>query len=705
MNNLIGKSVLRIDGVSKVTGQGKYACDLNIAGALHIKIVRATEAHAIILEIDTSMLKDRDSIFCYTGKDIPENSFGNIIKDQPVLATDKVRFYGEPVALVAAPTMEEAEYWAKQVVVSYQPLAIVEDAVEAKNCPNRVHEEKENLLQEFHFEKRSVEKGFLESDLILEDIFSVPMVDHLYMETEAGVSYWDGDILTVEAGTQNPFHDREEICRSFGLPLEKVRVKTPLVGGGFGGKDGHTVQLFLALVTIKTKKPAKLVFSREESITTSYKRHSAKMKTKLGLTKDGIINAFETEIYLDTGAYAALGPAVLGLAIEHSTGPYEIPNVKIDGYLVYTNKPPASAMRGFGAPQTLFAVETLLNRAAEVFGIDPIKIRLNNALEVGKEGSLGQIMEHSVGIKEALSILSKSDFWVNRLRSKEKFVGYGMAAGFLSCGLGAGIKDQAKVELGSYGDKYTLKVGCVDIGQGNYTSFAQLAASELGIDMNSIEFIAADTLNTHDCGTTAGSRTTFIVGNAILKAIEDFKLKKERGQVNPVGIGEAVFPESKINNLGVGLPHVMYTFITQAAKVRINPVTGEVKVLDIFAVTEAGKVLNPLNLSGQIEGGIAMSIGYCLMEQMQFSAGKPLENSLSNYLIPTSLDLCNIETTVVKSYEKSGPMGIKGAAEVSTVAMAPAITAAVAKISGYSANTLPLQRSAILEKLLQEVIN
>lgn len=704
MDSIIGRPVARIDARDKVTGQGLYSADLKIKDALWVKLVRSPIAHGVIKRIDASKLRDQEGVYCLTAGDLKENSFGNIIKDQPVLAQDRVRFVGEPVAVVAAPTKREAHYWAAQVAVEYDALPVVDDPRDAiKEDTVKVHP-KGNLLQRFDFEKRSTEQGFAESDLILKDEFLVPMVDHAYLETEAGVSYWEGDILTVIAGTQNPFHDRDEIARCFDISPDRIRVKAPLVGGGFGGKDGNTVQLYLALVTIKTGKPARLIFDRQESLLTTYKRHAARVFTKMGFKRDGKILAFETEVFFDTGAYAALGPAVLGLGVEHCTGPYEIPNVKINGYLVYSNKPPASAMRGFGAPQTLFAAETLINKAASILQIDPIDLRIINALASGKEGSLGQVMEHSVGIKEALQALKSSIFWTNKDSEEDPLVGYGMAAGWLSCGMGAGIKDDAKVEVTRVGEKYQVKVGCVDIGQGNYTGFAQLSAAELGVDMDKIELITADTTNTHDCGTTAASRTTYIVGNALLKAIKDYKEQVKVGAAKPVGIGKAVFPESKITNLGIGLPHMMYTFIAQAAKIRLNPFTGEVKLLDIYGVTEAGRILNPLSLSGQIEGGIAMNVGYCLMEQMTFDKGCALEKDLSTYLLPTSLDLCNMETVTVKAYESSGPFGVKGAAEVSTVAIAPAITAAVADITGYTITKLPIPRREIIEYSLQGVI-
>ncbi|WP_227761888.1 xanthine dehydrogenase family protein molybdopterin-binding subunit [Zhaonella formicivorans] len=699
MQGVIGYSVLRIDAVSKATGQALYASDYSFPGMLHVKLVRSTEAHALINKIDTDALQGVPGVYCFTARDLVKNSHGNILKDQPVLAWDKVRFYGEPVAVIAADSPEKAEEYAKMVKAEYKPLGIVAGPEEAMLAESPKIHDGGNVLQHISFAKGNVQEALEQSHLVLEDTFTLPVVDHLYLETEAGVSFLDENgVLNIIAGTQNPFYDREEICRCLGIPPEKVRVKTANTGGGFGGKDGNTVQLFLALVTWKTGRPARLVFTREESLVASYKRHAAKIKVKIGFTPAGEITAYQAGIYFDTGAYAALGPAVLGLGVEHAAGPYIIPNVELNGYLCYTNKPPASAMRGFGAPQTAFATETLLNKAAKMLKIDPVDLRLKNALVKGAEGSLGQPMGHAVGLKEALQILKDSPLWQERSTNKDPHIGYGMAAGYLSCGMGKGIPDQARVEIEELpGPNYQVKIGTVEIGQGSNTLFAQLAAEALGVPLSQITVIMGDTGLTHDCGSTAASRTGYICGNALLAAVQDLKKQKAAGVENPKGIGEAVFPEVEKPDLGIGLPHSMYTFIAQAVKAKVDPLSGEVRLLDIFAVTEAGRVVNPMSLDGQIHGGIAMGAGYCLTEEIKFTRGLPRENNLSTYLIPTSLDLPNISNRTVDSYEESGPQGLKGAAEVAAVAIAPAITAAINDVIPVPLNELPVSRQKIAE--------
>lgn len=695
MKDLVGKSIRRIDGWEKVTGQVKYPSDIYLPDMLYIKLVMSTKAHAIIKSIDTSAVKGVKDVYVFTAQDVQENSFGNIIKDQPLFCDKIVRFFGEPIAMVAAPTKELARDMAEKIKVDYETLPVVADPVEALNEGSTSLHPDGNLLQKIDYSKRDIEQGFAESKLVLSDTFQVPMIDHAYMETEAGVSYLDEEgILTILAGTQNSFHDQREISHVLGLPEEKVRVKALFTGGAFGGKDGNTVQIYLALATLKTGKPAKLVFSREESLVTSYKRHPAKVYVKMGFEADGTIKAFEGKVYFDTGAYAALGPAVLGLGIEHFTGPYQIENVKLEGYLVYTNKPPASAMRGFGSPQVLFATETIINRAAYKLGIDPVDLRLQNALEVGGEGPFGQTMEHSVGLKEALQKIKDSSLWKEKFTNKDPNVAYGMAAGFLSCGMGAGLPDDAKVEIEEKDDRYIVKVGTVEIGQGNITAFTQIAAQALGVSHEQIDIIFADTAKTYDCGSTAASRSTYITGNAIIHAAED--LKKNGGSF---GIGEASFPESSKKDIGIGLPHMMYTFLVNAVKLRLNPLTGEITLLDVAAVTEAGKIINPSSLAGQIQGGVGQGIGYALMENITFQHGEMMQKNLATYLIPTTKDICDIKSDTVDAYEHSGPFGAKGAAEVGTVAITPAITGCIIDKWNLQINELPISRETIVKQL------
>lgn len=696
MNSCIGQSIIRVDAKDKVTGKVKYPSDIYIPDMLHIELVRSTVPHAYIKKIEVTGIPPSGAIII-TSKDIPNNAAGSIIKDQPILADEKVRFYGEPIAIVAAPTREVAQALKDMIIVDYDYLPTVETAKEALKKNTAFIHRDGNLVTEMKIKNGDPEAAFARADLILEDSFYLPVVDHLCLETEGGVAYWEDNILKLEVGTQNPFHDRREIAYMLNLSEDKIDVRCPQTGGGFGGKDGNTVQLFLALTAWKTGKPCRLVFSREESLLSTFKRHSAEIWMKIGFLKNGNISGFQTELYYDTGAYAALGPAVLGVGVEHSSGPYRVADAKIEGYLCYTDKAPASAMRGFGAPQTAFAVETLLDRAAYRLGLDPLDIRLANVVVKGDRGVLGHTLKHSVGIKDALIQISKMPLWQENLINKNPLVGYGLAIGYLGSGMGKGIPDEAVVNIEINEDgTYHIKVGVVDIGQGNATAFAQIAASDLEVPIEAIKVTMADTCSCNDCGSTAGSRTTYIGGLALRNAIEDLKNNISSKGIKK-GKGRAIFPEVDDfhSHLGPGLPHAIYGFIAQVAKIALDKNTGTITLESVDAVTEAGTIINPMNLEGQIQGGIAMAAGYALMEEMIYESGIPKTCNLTTYLLPTSLDLPDVNSETVLIEEESGPFGAKGCAELGTLALAPAIANAIFSITGYSANTLPLKMETI----------
>lgn len=697
--NYVGRSLGRSEGMDKATGRAMYAGDYREEGMLELALVRSPVSHGIVERLDFSALPE--DVLVFTAGDLAANVVEDVIEDQPALADKRVRFKGEPVAIVAADTRQKARAAAALAGVVCRELPVVRDTADAANPQFPALHEQGNLLVDFENEKGSAAGGFEASDLILEQDFETPVQDHGYMEPEACFARIDGQgRLEAYTSTQNVFHDHRMICRALGLSGDQVRVKAATVGGGFGGKDGNTAQIFAAAVAWLTKRPARLVFDRRESLETSYKRHGVRMHVKMGFSRDGRILAFDGTGDLDTGAYAGLGPAVLGLFTEHFAGPYEIPNVHIKTRLWYTNKPVAHAMRGFGAPQGAFATETLINRAAVKLGLDPIEIRLKNALETGKYGALGQKMEHCVDFKGALELIRGSDLWKSREENLDPCVGYGIAGGHLSCGLGKNIPDTASVVVEEpQAGSFRIRVGFVDIGQGSRTALRAMAADALGTDPDHIELIMSDTDRTLDCGSTAGSRSTFIAGNALLAAIQEFKGRRERGEAAQAVTGQAAFPESSKSFATAGFPHAMYTFIAQAVKLRIDPVTGNVVLLDVAAATEAGRIINPLSMAGQIQGGVAMSIGFALGENCIFQDGQLRNADFSTYLMPTSADVPHIASYHVDAYEAAGPMGVKGAAEVSTVSIAPAIGGAIEQVSGAALNRLPFDIDKILQAM------
>jgi CO/xanthine dehydrogenase Mo-binding subunit len=698
MRQYVGEKRGRLEGMDKATGRALYAGDYRMENMLELALVRSEISHGSVHTLDVSALPE--DVLVFTGKDFAENVVADIFCDTPVLAYDRIRFRGEPIAIIAADTREKAKEAAKLVKVEYECLPIVRNTEDAKDPAMPVLHGDSNLLADFFHEKGDVEKAFEESYLIVEDDFETPAQDHGYMEPDACFAYVEDDRLMVYTASQNVFADRLMICRALGLAPEQVRVRAAFVGGGFGGKDGHTCQIYPSLVSWLTKRPAKVVFDREEVLACTYKRHGIKTHVKMGFSKEGKILAFDGSAILDTGAYAGYGASVHGLFTEHFPGPYEIPNVRLKTETYYTNKPIAHAMRGFGSPQGAFATESIISRAVAQLGLDPIGMRLDNALVQGSVGALGQPMDHCVGLREALKLVQESDLWKERESNTDPYVGYGVAGGFLSCGLGQKIPDNAKVSVREREDGgFDIGCGLVDIGQGSTTALAAMAADLLETDIENIHMIMADTDKTEDCGCTAASRSVFIAGNALIAAVKQYKKMKEAGLSSDIVMGEAAFPESSKDLGRIGFPHAMYTFVAQAVKLRVDPITGSVSLLDIAAATECGKVINPLGLAGQIQGGIGMSIGFCLGEDCTWKDGQLIHKNFATYLMPTALDVPNIASYHVDAYEASGPMGVKGAAEVSTVSIAPAINEAVRQASGAILTKLPLSPEEILKAL------
>ena len=406
--NVVGKRITKVDAKNKLEGRAIYPQDIYIDGMLYGVTVRSTKPHAYI-KVDTCDANKVDGVeIVLTYKDVPgKNHHGVVFKDHEVLASKKVKRIGDPIAFVVAKTKEIAEYAAKLVKVEYEELPAVFDPEEAmKEESPKVHD-KDNMFYHFKIRRGDAEKAFNECDVIVENVYIVPMVDHAFLQPEAGVSYIDeeGNIIVI-ASTQYPHFDQEEIAESLGIEKDRVKIITPTVGGAFGGREDITLQIHLAIVAYLTKKPVKAVYSREESFLAHSKRHSMKMYYKTGATSDGKLLALEAKIIGDSGAYASWAMNVLRKSAVHATGPYEIPNVKVDSYAVYTNNPFTGAMRGFGATQVPIAYEQQMDILAEKLGMSPIEIRLKNAFKVGSITATGQVLNEGVKAIECIEAIS-----------------------------------------------------------------------------------------------------------------------------------------------------------------------------------------------------------------------------------------------------------------------------------------------------------
>ncbi|KJS90070.1 xanthine dehydrogenase family protein molybdopterin-binding subunit [Desulfosporosinus sp. BICA1-9] len=402
--NVVGKSVTRKDALDKVLGKTQYSGDIKLPGMLHVKVLRSQVAHAVLRNIDCRAAESLPGVHAVlTAKDIPgSNTHGIIIRDEPVLAIDKIRKIGDPLAVVAAETEKIALQALSLIQVEFEELPTVFDPEEAmKTEAPKVYKEG-NIQYVRKIRKGDIESAFAQADIVIENIYRTQMQEHAYIEPEAGVAYLDGDVVVLRVSTQNPHFDRTEVARNLALPLNKVRIVQAPTGGGFGGKLDISVQIHIALLAIRTKRPVRLVYTREESFVTSTKRHPYIIYYKTAADKNGKLMAIDVTVIGDTGAYASYGPGTLTRSAVHATGPYEVPNVKADAYTVYTNNPTAGACRGFGVPQLAFAHEQQMDMIAQKAGISPIQVRLLNALRPNSITATRQVLETGVGFIETI---------------------------------------------------------------------------------------------------------------------------------------------------------------------------------------------------------------------------------------------------------------------------------------------------------------
>jgi len=709
----IGNTVKRVDGWAKASGAQIYPSDFVLDGMIWVRVLRAAHPHARIVAIDTHKAEQLPGVVrILTAKDVPGlNGFGIVSQDQPVLCQDKVRYLGDAVAAVGAESDDIARQARDLIEVTYEVLPPVTDPYEAMKPDSPKVHEGGNLLEELHFTVGDIEEGFAQADFIVEGEYHTGRQEHTPLETEAGVAYYDENgLLTVRAGGQYPQRDRTQIARALGLRNEDIRVITPMVGGAFGDKDEVTVQIYLALMTYLTGRPGRIMLDRTESIVSSVKRHPFHMKYRTGVTKDGRLIAVEVEIVSDTGAYASLGREILHLGLEHACGPYYVPNTKVDGYIVTTNNGVCGAFRGFGVPQVTLAIESQMDMMAQKIGLDPLRFRQLNALKQGQSAALGNRMDHTVGMAEVLDAVGKTELYRDRERLKAlppeearwKRRGIGVAATWQGFGLGAGIPDYSvsRITLKEDG-AFRLMVGGTDMGQGNTTAFIQMAAHELGCDVDDIELVLGDTELGPDSGPCSASRNVYCIGNSVIRAARDLKAKMlalaTTAAEGPL-VGEGVFhvPVAE-KEIGGGLPHAVFGFGAQVAWVEVDLLTGEITVLKVVDVLDAGKVINWQGILAQSEGGVVQGMGYGLYEDCVIRDGQFVNPSLSTYIIPSILDIPGeIETVVVEVPEPTGPYGAKGIGEIVMTPTAAAIANAVSDAIGIRFHKIPITPEMVL---------
>jgi aldehyde oxidoreductase len=773
----IGRPAPRAGAVARVTGTPIFAADLSFPDLVHGKLVFSEYPHAEVLAVDTSAALASPGVMAVlTAADVPgRNAFGLLVPHQPVLAGDRVRHLGDPVAVVFAETERQAETATAGVRVTYRPLPAVftPEAALADGAP-RLHEEDgagqpPNVMHRVEVRKGHVAEAFRRADVIVEDVYTTPMVEHAYLEPEAAVAVPEpGGGVTVWTGSQGSYAFRQMIAASLALPEEKVRVVFTPTGGAFGGKEEPTVQIQCALGAVRLGRPVRMVLSREESIRISTKRHAERIHMRHGATRDGRLVAMEARIVADTGAYASLGKPVVFRSAVVAAGPYDIPNVSSVAIGVYTNNPVAGAFRGFGSTQVAFASEVQMDKLARRLGLDPIEFRRRNALAEGKETITGQVLGPGTAYLETLEAVAGK---VEELRAEVRAaagvemrvavapgaaaktrsaaarpgrrLGVGVASAYKNVGIGAGKRDAAGAVVGlTETGRLLVRVGATDIGQGSDTVMAQLAAEVTGFALDQVDVLSSDTALCPDGEETTASRQTYVTGNAVLEAARGFREKlaafvaetygarpgegtpqpKPQPAPQPVPLAEvaarvraagrtieaesfyvapATYALRETADKAPGEDpnlwdvHFAYSYGTQAALVAVDEATGEVEVLKVVAAHDAGRVINPQGVRGQLEGGIVMGIGYALSEGLVLEGGRIVNDNLLKLRIPGVGLTPEMDPVIIEKLDPGGPFGAKGMGELAMNPTAPAIINAIRDAVGVYVNDLPADKGRV----------
>ena len=756
----IGESEPRADAPAKAAGRERYAIDFYEEGMLWAGVKRADIPHAVFEGIDMeAALKVPGVVDILTAKDITgSNRQGVARRDQPVLVNDRIRHRGDGVALVIAENREALRMAVQRITVKAAPLPGVFDFETAlrEDAP-RIHEgyPDGNILLKGHLETGDGASALEACAHVVEATFELPYQEHAYLETEAGWAVMRKDgMVEITASTQTPFRDRAEIAGALGIEEERIRVIAPFCGGAFGGKDGITVQSLLALAALKyPERPVKMWWEREESFVASAKRHRARCHYRLGAGADGRFHALAAEIFYDTGPYDHLGGAVMALGLEHAGGPYRIPNTRLKAWAVYTNNPVGGAFRAFGIAQATAAMEQMVDMLAEKTGLSPLEIRRINAVNRGDKTPLGVTLQTSTGIGQCLEILQGHRMWRDRAAWKNeagpfKKRGVGLAAVMHGMGYGPVIPDvaNARIELTRDG-RFQVACGVVDMGQGNASTFLQIAGDILSQDRKHLILVLPDTARTLPSGSASASRTTYTYGNALIKAAfllrerllkrcADLMMVSDLGELalipgavchvttgreftlgeiarvmdgnERVAVAHFRAPQSRElpdidPNLRLhGIPHVVFSYGAHLVGVEVDLLTGDIAVKQYLAVSDCGRILNPQLFEQQVQGGIAQGLGYALMEEIPVEEGEMKTVNFSTYLLPTALDIPDMTVIAAGGHEATGPYGLKGVGEMPTSGPLPAVANAVADACGIRLRHFPMTPERVFAALKKE---
>jgi CO/xanthine dehydrogenase Mo-binding subunit len=712
----IGESVKRVDGVPKVKGEFEYASDLHRDGMLWGATLRSPHPHARIVSIDTSAAADAPGVRAVlTHTDVPgKKTFGLDVQDQPVLAMDVVRYAGEPVAIVAAEDLELARAAIKKIAVTYKVVSPVTDMEQAleKTAPS-VHPQGNvvRTLTIVHGDPNA------RADVWVDGSYETGMQDQAPLGPEAGLAVpaADGGVDLFIA-TQWLHADQEQLAPCLALPAEKMRLHLSGVGGAFGAREDVSMQIHACLLALRTGRPVKMAYSRQESFYGHVHRHPSRVWMRHGATWDGKLVNVQARLLVDGGAYTSTSPAVIGNATTFAAGPYEVPNARLVGTAVFTNNPPCGAMRGFGAVQACFAYEAQMDKLALALELDPIELRLKNAVRTGSVLPTGQSITGMAPVRECLqrlqvlplpaeeSALDRDPMLLpggagNVGHGEALARGVGVAAGYKNLGYSEGFDDSSeawvRVSVDRQGPMVEVKSAAVEVGQGLDTIMTQIVRSELGIDRVTIR--QPDTA-IGSAGSSSASRQTMMTGGAVQLACQAVRAEIEHQgglqQLRRPVEATRVFhhrPTGKLDANGQGDPHVTFAFGAARAVVEVDTELGLVRVVQLAVAQDVGRALNPQSVLGQIEGGSAQGLGLALMEEVALVDGQLKNASFTDYLIPTILDMPPVVSEIVEQPEPGLPYGAKGVGEPSTVVVPAAVVAALRNATGRELRRAPVK--------------
>jgi len=750
---VVGKSIERVDSLDKVLGKPIYTMDIVPENALYLKVVRSKHAHALLKKVDLSQARKYPGVVAVvTAKDIPGiNESTALLPDKPLLASERVRFAGEPIAAVASYDSTIAEEAIDLVKVDYEPLPAIFSLADAlKADASKIHPQG-NVAKHIKLRKGNLEEGFTQADVIVEGTYRSQFQEPVPLEPEAGfvIPEPDGSVTCV-GSIQSPFHVQTGIAKILALRPEQVRVIQAATGGAFGPKSDEIpvdVLGMAALVAIKTRKPAALAYTREESIIGHTKRHPFATTLKAGVKKDGKLTAWEATLLADTGAYASLGPLVAIRACFHATGPYVIPHVKTDVYCVYTNNTMAGSFRGFGGPQAHFAAESHIDLIAKKIGMDPLDFRLLNILRPGTLTATSQVVDEACGLEECVTKAAEASDWY---RTREQFSkmkgnkrrGLGIAIMYHGNSLGPEGTDYASVHMQIERDgTVRFRTGLTEYGTGASSGLIQIAAETMHLPVGRFKLDPVDTDYCSDSGPTVASRTITIGGRAAqmvagrlqqkLKEVAAGILRSSATEIESANsaffvksnperavsyddvVGRAHDQAVRLSEAGTftaprceydpetsqGTTYLQYTYGAVTAEVEVDVETGQVKVLRMVTAYDVGKAINPLSLEGQIEGGTVQGLGYAIMEELKHNKGVVVNPNLADYYVPTSLDVPEIKTIIIEYPGSLGPYGAKAIGEPPIVLPAPAILNAIDNAIGIRLNEIPATPDRVLGAL------